>query len=74
MIIDTHQHFYEPGTPRAKGPEDYKMLAVPEAVTGAGAHLIAGESLQRPRRVLPEGRYPPPADVGARGRRAEEGV
>jgi L-fuconolactonase len=34
MIIDTHQHFYEPGTPRAKGPEDYKMLAVPEAVTG----------------------------------------
>ncbi len=34
MIIDTHQHFYEPGTPRAKGPEDYKMLAAPEAVTG----------------------------------------
>ena len=34
MIIDTHQHFYEPGTPRAKGPEDYKMLASPEGVVG----------------------------------------
>ena len=34
MIIDTHQHFYEPGTPRAKGPEDYKQLAATEAVVG----------------------------------------
>jgi len=34
MIIDTHQHFYDPGTPRAKGPEDYKMLALPEGIVG----------------------------------------
>ncbi|MGI0133410.1 MAG: amidohydrolase family protein [Candidatus Micrarchaeaceae archaeon] len=34
MIIDAHQHFYEPGTPRAKGPEDYKMVALPEGVAG----------------------------------------
>ncbi|MGA2992299.1 MAG: amidohydrolase family protein [Candidatus Korobacteraceae bacterium] len=34
MIIDSHHHFYEPGTPRAKGPEDYKMLALPEGITG----------------------------------------
>ena len=34
MIIDTHQHFYEPGTPRGKGPEDYKMLSGEEGVTG----------------------------------------
>ncbi|MFC1918409.1 amidohydrolase family protein [Chloroflexota bacterium] len=34
MIIDTHQHFWEPGATRAKGPEDYKMLAKEEGVTG----------------------------------------
>lgn len=34
MIIDTHQHFYEPGTPSGKGPMEYKILALPEGVTG----------------------------------------
>lgn len=34
MIIDTHHHFWEPGTPRAKGPEDYKMLSREEGITG----------------------------------------
>jgi L-fuconolactonase len=34
MIIDAHQHFYEPGQPRAKAPEDYKMLSREEGVTG----------------------------------------
>jgi L-fuconolactonase len=53
MIIDTHQHFYDPGTPNAKGPEDYKLLALPEGITGAlllsypefGLNLAAEEPL-----------------------------
>jgi predicted TIM-barrel fold metal-dependent hydrolase len=34
MIIDTHQHFWNVGTPWAKAPEDYKILAGPEGITG----------------------------------------
>jgi predicted TIM-barrel fold metal-dependent hydrolase len=34
MIIDTHQHFWNVGTPWAKAPEDYKILAEPEGITG----------------------------------------
>ena len=34
MIIDAHQHFFEVGAPRAKGPEDYKQLALPEGIVG----------------------------------------
>jgi L-fuconolactonase len=34
MIIDTHQHFWSPGTARAKAPEDYKILTAPEGITG----------------------------------------
>jgi hypothetical protein len=53
MIVDAHQHFYGPGTPRAKGPEDYKILAAPEGVTATvlladqefGLNLAAQERL-----------------------------
>lgn len=53
MIIDAHHHFYEPGAPRAKGPEDYKMVALPEGVAGTilltdqefGLKLAADEPL-----------------------------
>ncbi len=34
MIIDTHQHFWNLGTPWAKAPEDYKILAIQEGITG----------------------------------------
>lgn len=34
MIIDTHQHFWNVGTPWAKAPEDYKILTEPEGITG----------------------------------------
>lgn len=34
MIIDTHQHFWNPGAGNAKAPEDYKILTAPEGVTG----------------------------------------
>ena len=34
MIIDTHQHFWNVGAPWAKAPEDYKILAMPEGMTG----------------------------------------
>jgi L-fuconolactonase len=34
MIIDTQQHFHNPGAPRGKGPADYKMLSREEGVTG----------------------------------------
>jgi L-fuconolactonase len=34
MIIDTHQHFWHIGEGDAKGPEDYKIVAAPEGITG----------------------------------------
>ncbi len=34
MIIDTHQHFWNVGKPWAKAPEDYKVMAEPEGITG----------------------------------------
>ena len=34
MIIDTHQHFWNIEEPWAKAPEDYKILALPEGITG----------------------------------------
>jgi L-fuconolactonase len=34
MIINTHQHFWEPGAPSGKGPADYEMLSRKEGVTG----------------------------------------
>ncbi|MDT3701136.1 MAG: amidohydrolase family protein [Thermincola sp.] len=34
MIIDTHQHFWHIGEGDAKGPEDYKIKAIPEGITG----------------------------------------
>ncbi len=39
MIIDTHQHFWNLGKPWAKAPEDYKVLAEPEGVTGTICRL-----------------------------------
>ena len=34
MIIDTHQHFWNVEIPRGKAPDDYRILALPEGVTG----------------------------------------
>lgn len=34
MIIDTHQHFWHVDDPWGKAPEDYKILALPEGITG----------------------------------------
>lgn len=34
MIIDTHQHFWHVDEPWAKAPQDYKILAAPEGITG----------------------------------------
>jgi predicted TIM-barrel fold metal-dependent hydrolase len=34
MIIDTHQHFWHVEDPWAKAPADYKILALPEGITG----------------------------------------
>ncbi len=53
MIIDTHVHFWEPGKPRGKGPEDYKIQAKGEGITGTilvadqefGLKLATEESL-----------------------------
>lgn len=39
MIIDTHQHFWNLDKPWSKGPEDYKILALPEGVTGTVLRL-----------------------------------
>jgi L-fuconolactonase len=39
MIIDTHQHFWNIGKPWAKAPEDYKVLAEPEGITGTICRL-----------------------------------
>ena len=43
MIIDTHQHFWDLGTGRAHAPEDYKILATPEGVTGTVLRLAENE-------------------------------
>lgn len=34
MIIDTHQHFWHVDAPWGKAPQDYKILAAPEGITG----------------------------------------
>ena len=34
MIIDTHQHFWHIEDPWAKAPDDYRILALPEGITG----------------------------------------
>jgi len=34
MIIDTHQHFWNIELPRGKAPDDYRIFAAPEGITG----------------------------------------
>ena len=43
MIIDTHQHFWHVGEGDAKGPEDYKIKALPEGITGTILRLAENE-------------------------------
>jgi L-fuconolactonase len=43
MIIDTHQHFWNIELPRGKAPDDYKLLAAPEGVTGTILRLAETE-------------------------------
>ncbi len=43
MIIDTHQHFWHLGEGDAKGPEDYRIAAAPEGITGTILRLAENE-------------------------------
>ncbi|MFH1490342.1 MAG: amidohydrolase family protein [Pseudomonadota bacterium] len=43
MIIDTHQHFWNLGAGKAHGPEDYKIRATPEGITGTILRLAENE-------------------------------
>jgi L-fuconolactonase len=43
MIIDTHQHFWNIELPRGKAPDDYRILAAPEGVTGTILRLAETE-------------------------------
>ena len=43
MIIDTHQHFWNVEIPRGKAPDDYRILALPEGVTGTILRLAETE-------------------------------
>lgn len=43
MIIDTHQHFWNIELPRGKAPDDYRILAAPEGITGTILRLAETE-------------------------------
>lgn len=53
MIIDTHQHFWNVETPWGKAPQDYKILAAPEGITGTilrlpETHIALGLAAEEP--------------------------
>jgi len=43
MIIDTHQHFWNIEIPRGKAPDDYRIFAAPEGITGTILRLAESE-------------------------------
>jgi L-fuconolactonase len=43
MIIDTHQHFWNIEIPRGKAPDDYRIFAAPEGVTGTILRLAEND-------------------------------
>ena len=43
MIIDTHQHFWNIEIPRGKAPDDYRVFAAPEGITGTILRLAENE-------------------------------